>query len=266
MTTQPVPRWKLERYILGELTRRDMAAVGRRIRECPETARAVEELRRSDTEFRRRFPAEEIVPRILEAEVRERKGEAAPSPVRRSVLRTLLPAAPVLAAAAVFLLVVILRESPETRIKGGEPAASDRARIEVYRKAGASVETLKDGDAVRAGDLLQIAYLPFGKPFGVVASLDGRGVVTLHYPDTERDSARLKAGRRVRLATSYELDDAPAFECFYFITSPADIDVREVLDRISAAAKDRPDSPDRQIDLPSGWDLFAVCFRKGRLP
>lgn len=263
MNTNPIPRWKLERYLLGELTKKEMAEVDRRVRECPETARAVEDLRRSDAELRRRFPAREIVPPIVRAAAREGERMSAESP-RRSLRRFLVPAAP-LAAAAGLLLFVMLRQAPDNRPKGGR-TDSGPARLEIYRKAGASVEILKDGDTVRAGDLLQIAYLPAGKPFGVVASLDGRGTVTLHYPESERASTRLAAGPLVRLETSYELDDAPDFECFYFLTAAAELDVREALSRISDSAGMKSGTLEPRLDLPPGWDRFAVCFRKGLQP
>jgi hypothetical protein len=263
MTSKSIPRWKLERFVLGELPEKERAAIERRIGECPETARAVEEIRRSDVELRRRLPADEILPEILKAEAGERE-RTAPAPPRRRFLKFLIPAAP-LVAAATFLLVVMLRETPENRIKGGS-TDSGQAKLEVYRKAGPSVEMLEAGDAVRAGDLLQIAYFPAGKPFGVIASLDGRGAVTLHFPDSETDSTRLAVGPRVKLETSYELDDAPEYECFYFITAAAEIDIRGALSRISASERVRSGSGERRLDLPPDWNLFAVCFRKGRLP
>ncbi|MBM3294388.1 MAG: hypothetical protein FJY82_07655 [Candidatus Aminicenantes bacterium] len=260
MNTNPIPRWKLERYLLGELTKKEMAEVDRRVRESPETAQAVEDLRRSDAELRRRLPAGEFVPRIIRAAAREGERTSAER-FRRSLRRFLVPAAP-LAAAAGLLLFVMLRQTPDNRTKGG-PADSGPARLEVYRKAGASVEILKDGDTVRAGDLLQIAYRPAGKLFGVIASLDGRGTVTLHYPESERALTRLAAGPLVRLETSYELDDAPGFECFYFLTAAAELDVREALSRISASAKMKPEASKIRLDLPNGWDRFTVCYRKG---
>jgi len=263
MTTKPIPPWKLERFVLGELSEKERAAIKRRIEACPETARAVEEIRRSDVEFRRRLPADEILPEILKAEARERE-RTAPARPRRRFLKILIPAAP-LAAAATLLLVVMLREPPENRIKGGATDTS-QAKIEVYRKAGPSVEMLKAGDTVRAGDLIQIAYFPSGKPYGMIASLDGRGAVTLHFPGSETDSTRLAAGPQVKLETSYELDDAPDFECFYFITAAEEIDIREALSRISASGKTTSGSPERRVDLPPDWNLFAVSFRKGRLP
>jgi hypothetical protein len=263
MSTNPTPRWKLERYLLGELPKKEMAAIERRVRECPETARAVEELRRSDADLRRRFPAEEYIPRIVGAASRKEKGKS-PTPATRGVRRFLLPAAP-LAAAAGLLLFVMLREAPENRVKGGA-ADSGPARLEVYRRAGSEVEILKDGDTVKAGDLLQIAYIPSGERFGVIASLDGRGTVTLHYPENERAPTPLAAAPQVRLASSYELDDAPDFECFYFITSDTELDVRDVLKRIADTAAAEPGAERRRLDLPAGWSQFAVCFRKGPRP
>jgi len=266
MTTEPIPRWKLERYLLGELSEHERAAINRRLKEDPETARAVDELRRSDEELRRRFPADVFVPRIKadEARLRAQASAVTPSP-RRALRKFLIPSASLVAAAA-LLLVVVFREVPGNRVKGGGASGTDQARIQVYRKAGSSVETLKDGDLVRAGDLLQIAYTAAGKPYGVIVSLDGRGAVNLHYPDSPLGSTRLKSDPQVMLQMSYELDDAPDFECFYFITSPAEIDIRSVLDKISAAGKLGGIPPGRRVDLPAAWDRFTICFRKGQRP
>ena len=46
----------------------------------------------------------------------------------------------------------------------------------------------------------------------MIVSYDGRGVVTLHYPNVARASAELRAGGAVPLDHSFELDDAPLFE------------------------------------------------------
>ncbi|MDR0909693.1 MAG: hypothetical protein LBM77_07995 [Spirochaetaceae bacterium] len=90
--------------------------------------------------------------------------------------------------------------------------------------------TAADNSSLHAGDTVQLAYAaPGGKDcYGVIFSLDGNGVETLHFPATEDSSTKLETGRQVFLSESYTLDDAPEFEDFYFITSDAPIDIKNI--------------------------------------
>ena len=71
-----------------------------------------------------------------------------------------------------------------TRIKGTEKIDVSKPHILVHRKVNDTVELLESGDEAKAGDLLQIAYVSAGADYGVILSIDGRGVVTLHYPES----------------------------------------------------------------------------------
>ena len=53
---------------------------------------------------------------------------------------------------------------------------------------------------VRKGDTLQLGYVAAGKRFGVIASIDARGTVTLHLPETPGPGGRAGARRRARPA------------------------------------------------------------------
>jgi len=89
-------------------------------------------------------------------------------------------------------------DGPGDRVKGLEsdaPALPQDAR---------GSEPLKDGAAARAGDLIRIGYRAAGERWGVIVSVDGRGVVTQHLPRDGAQAARLStevagaAGFRVR--------------------------------------------------------------------
>jgi len=87
---------------------------------------------------------------------------------------------------------------------------------------------LKNGARAKAGDLLQLAYIPAGKTYGVIFSIDGSGIVTLHHPESKGNSSILKQEKKNLLPSSYELDNAPDFERFFFITTMEEIEVQSI--------------------------------------
>jgi hypothetical protein len=92
-------------------------------------------------------------------------------------------------------------------------------------------EPLARGDKVTQGDVVQLAYNAMGATHGVIFSIDGRGTVTLHFPSERTGSTALKAKGANALDFSYELDDAPRFERFFFVTSDKPVDVGTVLEK-----------------------------------
>jgi hypothetical protein len=98
----------------------------------------------------------------------------------------------------------------QTRIKGP-------TRLSVYVKKGNKSRPLSAGAAVRPGDQLQLAYWSEGQRYGVVASVDTRGTVTLHLPETPGTAPALTIGRETWLPHAFELDDSPGAERFVFV-------------------------------------------------
>lgn len=96
---------------------------------------------------------------------------------------------------------------------------------------------LRPGEVVQAGDQVQVEVLPAGWPYGVVASLDGRGRATLHYPDSPQGSTRLPAVGVLRLPWAFALDDAPGFERFVLVTSTAPLPVEAALEAVRRAGE-----------------------------
>ncbi|MCB9751211.1 MAG: hypothetical protein H6713_14640 [Myxococcales bacterium] len=151
----------------------------------------------------------------------------------------------------------------DTRIKGMTP------RLIVHRKRGDSVERLAEGSVAREGDRVQLSYLAAGRRQGVIVSYDGRGVVTLHYPNVARASAELRAGGAVPLDHSFELDDAPLFERFVFVTLPPSdasgaLEVSRVLEAARAVAARAPQARPSPLPLPSGWEQSVFELVKPR--
>ncbi len=216
-----IPEWKLERFLLGELPPPEMERIRKAAESDPAVQRLLQQLRDSDREILEQYP-----PESMAAGIRERAG------ARFRPFASL----PRLAAVAVALTVLILIFLPkqldriskdgaetDTTFKGSAPA------LVLYRKIPSGAETLSDGDVARPGDTVQIAYRGMSGHYGVIVSLDGRGEVTLHFPEQGSGAAPLESGNLTRLGSAYELDDAPGWECFYFVTSDKPFETNTVM-------------------------------------
>jgi len=97
----------------------------------------------------------------------------------------------------------------------------------------------------------------------VIASLDGAGVVTLHFPAAEDapPAATALGAESAALPHAYALDDAPRFERFFFITADEPIDLPQSLAALRALAH-REDSADASLELPAGQNQWSLRLRK----
>lgn len=231
----------LERAALAEL---DVSSLS-------EAQRAqVEALQVENAQFLADHPAGPAV-----AEIRRRfAGAPRGAPVRAAWI-----AAPALAAA--FALLLFLRPpstepSPEqerelTRSKG-------TAQLLIHRATALGIEKLKSGATARAGDRLQLGYGSGTSGYGVIASIDGNGVVNIHFPKDGAAQAGALNPQGEALPFSYELDDAPRLERFFLVTADAPFPValvREAAQRLADAAHD-------PLALPSSYVQAALLLRK----
>jgi hypothetical protein len=246
----------LEQYLLSELTKSERTEVERAIEE-DETIRArLAELEQSNRAILERHPAE-LVSRKIQTMIDER---SKPSRLYRP-----WPAAAALGAVVAFFLLalvlpwnlIILEDPPPERIKGLEPS------LTLFRKTKSGSETLENGERVFPGDVIRIGYQAVGRGHGVIVSVDGRGTVTLHYPDEGNRSVRLKRDGQVLLDFALELDDAPRWERFYFVTSDEPFEVAAVLEAAGRIDIERPvDRPDK-LELSKDLEQFVVSLEKG---
>lgn len=147
-----------------------------------------------------------------------------------------------------------------TRAKGS-------ARLVAFRQVGGEVERLAQDTVVRAGDVLQLRYNAGGQGYGVIASVDGAGGVTLHFPLSEDAPPEATAvpPETSTLPNAYALDDAPRFERFFFITADGPVDVQAALAALRALAP-RDDSATAPLDLPAGLRQWSLRLRKADRP
>jgi hypothetical protein len=117
--------------------------------------------------------------------------------------------------------------------------------------------------------VIRIAYRPVGRRYGVILSLDGRGGVTRHLPEGGATAAPLEAGEVVPLAHAFELDDAPAWERFFFVTADAPFQVAMVEEAArQAAAEPRRTAGQAPagLSLPRGLEQSTFLLMKERRP
>jgi hypothetical protein len=259
MTTQEkkTPDWLVERLALGELD----AAAAADVR-----ARLAAEGRDADAELAalgasNREILAELPPARVAAAVKAR------AHAKRS--RTWLAALPlVLAGAAAIGLVARpgrhgTAPRPEGDVVFENTEIKGASELRVYRHSAAGDERLTDGARAATGDLLQLAYRAPSDGFGALLSIDGRGHVTVHWPEAAADApARLSAKGEVRLPSAYELDDAPAFERFIFVSSPSPFAMSTVLDAARALAARPGDARVQRLALPAPLNQLSVALEK----
>jgi hypothetical protein len=246
----PVPPLHLEQLARGELDPVRRAAVLARL--GPDADARLAALAASDRDILAAHP-----PAATAAAIQRRLA------ARRAPRPRLWLAAPALAGAAVLFLV--LRPGPEVdeplpispappapvdppdgvRIKGLEP------RLVVHRQQGDVAVELTTPASARPRDVLQVSYIAAGAAHGVIVSLDGNGVVTLHHPAGVADATALRQDGAVRLPQAYELDDAPRFERFVFVTADAPLAVDAVLTAARTVAAG-PDPARAPLVVPAG--------------
>ncbi len=212
-----IPDWKLERYRLGELDAAEKAQIEKALETDAGLRGRVANLEASDAEIRAQYPT---------LPSRSRPVRAPEAPVSRAWLVPVFVAV----AAAVLAVVFIPRgggDDDTIRIKGD-------VQLRLFKQAAAEPERLADGARVKPHDVVQVAFELGGAKHVVVASVDGAGQTTLHWPADGQTSA--PPGFKA-LPSSFELDEAPGFERFFLVVSAEPLSTREVLDAVRAAGR-----------------------------
>ena len=260
-----VPEYILEKYVLGELSQDRMLQIDELVQRDPLVASRIDSIKKSNQQILNQYPADTFAAsvkrryRLLSVADEVRATEKTRS--RRYFLL-----APVLSAALVLIVFLIhsgddngipsIRTSEYIGIKGQEPT------LWIFRQTSDDAELLdEDSVFVNPGDILQIGYTAAGREYGVIVSIDGAGAATLHYPPFADGSPLLEQEGRQQCPYAYELDDAPAFERFFFVTSDTPIDVSGIIDAAKVLGKtDGADS--LQLELPENMKQTSIILRK----
>ena len=209
-----IPEIMLERFVLSEIGPEDVERLSREVMADGRLATRIERLRTSSAEILSEHPTS-LIGASIRRRLDERRSTAsrAASWVRPGVLTG------VVAILMAFALRTALPLPPapaqEERVKGISKVSS----LRVFRKTPTGSEPLTPGASAARGDLIRLGYETAVRRYGVIVSIDGRGVVTRHWPLDAEMATPLKSGDLVLLDRAFELDDAPRFERFYLVTS-----------------------------------------------
>ncbi len=253
-----IPDLLLEQFLCDDLPRAEHDALQARLTRSPEASARLELLRQEHARLRARYPSA-----VQAAQIQTRRDAvAARAPTTRRLRAGGAAAALTLAAS---LAAVVWWPSPPkpaphvltdtTRVKGLEHG------LVIHRARGDEAQRLQDEAVVRAGDTLQLGWRLEGDAYAAIYSLDGRGVVTRHFP-ASGDDAKTLGQSRGSLAVAYQLDDAPRFERFFLITSEAPFALKPVHNAITALASDLNEAAQAPLTLPSPLTTRALLVRK----
>jgi len=268
-----IPDWKLERFLLGELPVHEKNEIRQALEKDSLLKARLDNLRRENVDILAKCQQEDFV-RRMEAKMAARnsianghlKGHAKGNvrefrPVKKQIFAF---------AAAAVLLFLFLPASMTTSLVPDAPV--DDSGVEVVRIKGAEAEMflyqkvdsgsnrLQPGDTVQVGDRIQIRYRAAEARYGFIFSLDGNGLVTRHMPLQGKMAALLDTSGTVNLDFSYELDDAPRWEKFYFISSAEAFS----LDGLITSLQDSFVSGKDTLDLPENLNQQVFVLNKAK--
>ena len=231
--TSFIPDWKLERYFLDELSNEERQKIDDAIKIDVGISERIERIRESNEEILEQYPFEMIKKAIDNKTQPERRKQAAGAIVKlKMILRFAAASLPVIA----FIIGIgfyanmsnVFSTSIRVPVKEFARAKGFKPYLKIFRKEGNSAKMLSDRAVAYENDILQIGYVSDSDEFGVILSIDGNGVVTLHYPQQEGESTKLSDERKGLLPSAYQLDNAPKFERFFFVTANRPIDVSQI--------------------------------------
>ena len=277
MANNKIPGWLLERYLLGELPKSKLKKIRIQLKENPNLREEIERLEKSDKNTLEKYSPTSIVPEIMSRYNKEKNSEKNINRATPIFFKRVLYFSQVFVSALVIFFIGLQiykgNLSPSkniefvkgTRVKGLQNlhANMKTTHLIIHRKTNSNIELLENGVKAKAGDLLQLAYVAAKESHGVIFSIDGNCTVTLHFPDKKNGSTALKQRKKVFLASAYELDDAPEFERFFFITSNSEIDVEQIIKSADALAKNPGSLKNGTIELKKAQNQYTILIKKG---
>jgi hypothetical protein len=245
-----LPPLILERLSLGELSEQERERLNREFGTDFLNAE-VERLRQENASTLSSYPIRSMASEIRSKQTRERD-VSVPLGVKAKWMGVGLAVA--CAALALFYIQPPVQTEDHIILKGGDP------RLTIYRKAKDGAERLAANAMVHDGDLLQVRYVASGAKFGVIYSIDGNGAITRHDKQGATPTS-LKSGGEIDLGHSYELDDAPEFEIFVFMTGEQSVPTSELLNSIKNVKFSPTQLP--VLSLPKNWRASFYVLLKG---
>jgi hypothetical protein len=263
-----LPDYYLERYVVEDLPQETWDEIHQLVQSDESLRNRVEHIREENKAYNETYPLYESV-QDIKRQYAKRKAQLETEATQRKPYGKWAFASTLTAILVVGSLLLIFywstapstsMDSPvffeSTRVKGGDPY------LLIYRERAVGGERLEDHHFINEGDSLQISFIPHGNTYGVIFSIDGRGVVTLHYPYSPFESSQLPGDDQTFLDFAYQLDDAPGFERFFFVSSDKPIAIESILNQAETLAANPFQAQTAQLNLPEGIQQYSINLCK----
>jgi len=247
----PFSQIMLERFLLNELSFEDTERIKKVTRNNTDLQNHLNELKLSNELILSKYP-----PHLF-----ERKLISNLDKNRVSIFRFYKRAGFAFGTVLTVLIVAIQINLLDHKLNSTERIKGRNASLSIYKKLPDGHKKLSNQTYVSKGDIIQIGYKVTGETYGTILSIDGRGEMILHFPDSRDESTLLVNQTEHFLKTSYELDDAPNFERFIFVTSDNPVSVDSILNAAKKIAV--TDSADRAfLVLPKNLHQVSYTLKK----
>ncbi len=249
-----IPDIVLEQYILGELSSEKMRDIKSLIDSDNFLRNRVKLMEKSNNDFLNKYPFSKTrIPSIISAGHKKRNH----SRFRKIFI---VPSAALALAACTLLFIKV---SPFfDPIDNSVIIKGNAENLFLYRKNGNQADILKNGDAAKKNDILQIAYQIPKDRYCIIFSIDGNSSVTLHYSSSDKSAPEDSAPGKIFVPESYQLDDAPYFERFFMITSDKKIYDGDILSNAEKFALDRDKAVSESFPVGSSFSQQSVLIVK----
>jgi hypothetical protein len=255
------PQLFSEKIFVGEMSWEDLSESRKNALSGEEKNRLMQHISRSNEQILAQYSPEYVEHLVSQAQSKKRN-EKKQAQGTRAVFHG-IPYVLACAACAVFVFTLAYTGRTqgvltEERVKGAEP------RIYVYKKTNEDILRLYDNAEVKENDILQVSYIAAGSSYGAIVSVDGNGVFTQHFPYEGSSSAELMKDGEIALDFAYQLDDAPEFERFLFITGNKPVSLDSLRTAFSRSSESRQVRKLNPADfLPRNTTITEFTLIKG---
>lgn len=252
---------KLERYVLDELPGDEKEELDSLIKKDSILAARYESILKSNKEIISLYPPESMA---LMIQWKYNRGDTTSKQIKKPFPFRFLSFAGAFLSIFILVFVMVFSLHPSFNVFKDDETERPKgvSSIRIYRKTVEGAELLSSGVTVSSSDSFQIKYFAADQKYGLIFSIDGNGHITLHSPGTIDESLLLNQGGEVALLESFKLDNAPAFERFFFVTSKKQFEIEEALDAGYLLAGDTEKAKTGELDLPDKFNQESFILLK----
>ena len=254
-----VSRFDVERYHCGELAADRRAVVAAAIARDPALTAFLDELVAADAAF--------VIEHPVASMLAKQPTPSLWSRVSSSLAMLRVPALASAVAAVALVVVVVNRPVDGDDVVGHRTKGGHQPAVGFFVKSGDGARVGTAGEALQAGDQIQLAVTDADKRALVVVGIDGSGAVSVYATETITTQSKGHDGPRV-LPASLILDDTAGAERF-FVVYGDDLEsteraVRAAAERLgkAVAAHDKDLADVDTLDLDAALPQSSVHILK----